>query len=79
MLTGNGNTQVLASVIGGRDPGYDNDLEALSPSSSSMNSFQKDSKEHFNGIKVTTNVTQKSVSQPKISLTDVTESTKELV
>ncbi|CAI7588980.1 unnamed protein product [Penicillium bialowiezense] len=79
VLTGNGNTQVLASVIGGRDPGYDNDLEALSPSSSSMNSFQKDSKEHFNGIKVTTNVTQKSVSQPKISLTDVTESTKELV
>ncbi|CAG8011374.1 unnamed protein product [Penicillium salamii] len=78
-LTGNGNTQVLASVIGGRDPGYDNDLEALSPSGSSFNSISKDQKEAFTGIKVTTNVTQQSTSHPKIFITDDKESAKELV
>ncbi|KAJ5347277.1 hypothetical protein MYU51_004309 [Penicillium brevicompactum] len=79
VLTSHGNTQVLASVVGGRDPGYDNDLEALSPSGSSMNSYSKGYKEDFSGIKVTTDVTQQTMSHPKISVTDDKESTKELV
>jgi hypothetical protein len=71
---------VLASVVGGRDPhDIDHDLEALSPSGSSVNSYSKES-EAFTGIKVTTNVTQKSISHSKISVVaDDKESTKEMV
>jgi hypothetical protein len=53
----------MASVIGGRDPaGNDYDLEDLSPNGS-VNSFDKELRgkdETFNGIKVTTLVTQES-------------------
>lgn len=44
-----------------------------------MNSYSKGYKEDFSGIKVTTNVTQQTMSHPKISVTDDKESTKELV
>ncbi|KAJ5292972.1 uncharacterized protein N7443_008925 [Penicillium atrosanguineum] len=61
--TGNGNTQVMASVIGGRDPGRDGyDLDDLSPDGS-IHSFEKEQKskeETFAGIKVTTLMTQES-------------------
>jgi hypothetical protein len=73
---------VLASVVGGRDPGYDrdHDLEALSPSGSSVTSYTKESKDAFAGIKVTTNVTQERTSHSRIpTVNDDTESTKELV
>ncbi|KAJ5467256.1 hypothetical protein N7475_005008 [Penicillium sp. IBT 31633x] len=65
-LTGNNDTQVLASIVGGRDPsGYDHDLEDLSPSGS-FNSYTKEpAKEVFAGIKVTTNVTMESTLHPK--------------
>ncbi|CDM35154.1 hypothetical protein CBS147339_7059 [Penicillium roqueforti] len=80
-LTANGNTQVLASVVGGRghSSDYDHDLEALSPSGS-FNSYTKEPvKEVFAGIKVTTNVTQESTSHSKIVINDDMGSTKELV
>ncbi|KAJ5661967.1 uncharacterized protein N7477_009583 [Penicillium maclennaniae] len=61
--TGNGNTQVMASVIGGREPGRDGyDLDDLSLDGS-IHSFEKEQKskdETFAGIKVTTLVTQES-------------------
>ncbi|KAJ5513391.1 hypothetical protein N7463_002943 [Penicillium fimorum] len=80
-LTGDGNTQVLASVVGGRDhgSGYDHDLEDLSPSGS-FNSYTKEpTKEVFAGIKVTTNVTQERTSHSKIAVNDDMGSTRELV
>ncbi|KOS43375.1 hypothetical protein ACN38_g5726 [Penicillium nordicum] len=70
----NSNTQVLASVVGGRDhnPGYDHDLEDLSPSGS-FNSYTKEpAKEVFAGIKVTTNFTQERTSHSKIAVNDDT-------
>ncbi|CAG8909659.1 unnamed protein product [Penicillium egyptiacum] len=81
VLTGNGNGEVLASVVGGRDhsSGYDHDLENLSPSGS-FNSYSKEpAKEAFAGIKVTTNVTQENTSRSKIAVNDDTGSTKGLV
>ncbi|KAJ5189369.1 hypothetical protein N7491_005703 [Penicillium cf. griseofulvum] len=81
VLTGDGNTQVLASVVGGRDrnSGYDHDLEDLSPSGS-FNSYTKaPTKEIFAGITVTTNLTQESTSNSKIAVNDDMGSTKELV
>ncbi|KAJ5164294.1 uncharacterized protein N7500_006124 [Penicillium coprophilum] len=80
-ITGDGNTQVLASVVGGRDHslGYDHDLEDLSLSGS-FNSYTKEPvKEVFVGIKVTTNVTQERTSHSKIAVNDDMGSTKELV
>ncbi|CAG8239210.1 unnamed protein product [Penicillium nalgiovense] len=80
VLTGNGNTEVLASVVGGRDhsSAYDHDLENLSPSGSFKYSNEP-AKEAFAGIKVTTNVTQESTAHSNIALNDDTGSTKELV
>ncbi|KAJ6188491.1 hypothetical protein N7519_003399 [Penicillium mononematosum] len=81
VLTGNGNTEVLASVVGGRDhnSAYDHDLENLSPSGSFKGYPNEPAKESFAGIKVTTNVTQESTSHSNIALNDDTGSTKELV
>lgn len=78
VLTGHGNTQVLASIVGGRDPGYDHDLEDLSPSGS-FNSYSKEAVKEPTGIKVTTNVTMESTSHPKNPAHDDAGSTKELV
>ncbi|KAJ5548171.1 hypothetical protein N7513_005405 [Penicillium frequentans] len=78
-LTGT-HTNVQASVIGGRgleDPVYD--LENLSPTGSSYDGFSKEqeSKAALNGIKVTTFVTQESVSTPADN--NDSGSTKDLV
>ncbi|CAI7644391.1 unnamed protein product [Penicillium glandicola] len=76
-----GNSQVLASVVGGRDRSsrYDHDLEALSPSGS-FNSYTKEPlNEKFAGITVTTDVTLETTSHSKIAVNDDTGSTKELV
>ena len=73
---------MLASVVGGRDQGYDrdHDLEDLSPPGSSVTSCTKESKDAFSGIKVTTDVTQESNLQPKTrAVNDDSESTKGLV
>lgn len=72
MLTGtNTNTQVQASVIGGRESQRDYDLDDISPPGSSPRSYSKEhgsgsdsDKEPFAGIKVTTFVTQESTSSP---------------
>ncbi|KAJ5835729.1 hypothetical protein N7447_001755 [Penicillium robsamsonii] len=80
-LTGDGNTQVLASVVGGRDHGseYDHDLEDISPSGS-FNSYTKEpAKEVFAGITVTTNVTQETTSHSNTAVNDDMGSTKGLV
>ncbi|KAJ5956040.1 hypothetical protein N7501_010319 [Penicillium viridicatum] len=72
--TGNDNTQVLASVVGGPDhsSGYDHDLEDLSPSES-FNSYTKEPvKDAFTGIRVTTNVTQERTSHSRIAANDDT-------
>lgn len=68
MLTGT-NTQVQASVIGGREPGRDYALDDISPPGSSERSYSKEreadsesDKEPLAGIKVTTFVTQESIS-----------------
>ncbi len=72
-----GNTQVQASVIGGREE-RDYDLDKLSRSHDSFRSYDQHSgKDGFTGIKVTTFVTQESVSHA-IEL-DETGSTKDLV
>ncbi|KAJ5773208.1 hypothetical protein N7457_008104 [Penicillium paradoxum] len=80
-LTGNGNTTVLASVVGGREhnSAYDHDLEDLSPSESFRSYTKEDVKEASTGIKVTTNVTMERTSQPKSVADDDGGSTKDLV
>ncbi|KAJ5959536.1 uncharacterized protein N7479_006686 [Penicillium vulpinum] len=80
-LTGDGNTQVLASVVGGREHSseYDHDLEDLSPSGSFHSYAKEPVKESFAGIKVTTNVTQERTSHSNIVINDHLGSTKELV
>ncbi|KAJ5634528.1 hypothetical protein N7528_002370 [Penicillium herquei] len=73
----NNNTNVHASIIGGRDlddPLYD--LEDLSPSHDSLTK-EHDLKNGFVGIKVTTFVTQESISTPAVQ--DDAGSTKNLV
>ncbi|KAJ5380858.1 uncharacterized protein N7496_003286 [Penicillium cataractarum] len=72
------NTQVQASVIGGRDD-RDYDLDKLSPSEASFRASEKysEAKDGFSGIKVTTFVTQESISQQVTN--DETGSTKDLV
>jgi FMN-dependent NADH-azoreductase len=73
------NTQVQASVIGGRDE-RDYDMDKLSPTTASFRAHEKyidSSKDGFAGIKVTTFVTQESIAhQPE---NDETGSTKDLV
>ncbi|KGO69246.1 hypothetical protein PITC_095680 [Penicillium italicum] len=81
LYTGNGNSQIMASVVGGHDhsSGYDHDLEELSPPSC-FNSYTKEhAKEAFAGIKVTTDFTQEGTSHSKVAVNDDTGSTKELV
>lgn len=78
-LTGT-HTNVQASVIGGRgldDPEYG--LEAISPTGSSYDGYSKEqeSKAAMSGIKVTTFVTQESVSTPADN--NDSGSTKDLV
>lgn len=66
MLTGT-NTQVQASVIGGRETERDYDLDDISPPGSSKCSYSKEQesdKESFAGIKVTTFVVQESTASP---------------
>ncbi|KAG0158201.1 hypothetical protein PDIDSM_5714 [Penicillium digitatum] len=69
---GNGNMQVLASIVGGPDhsSGYIHDLEELSPSGSFKSYTMKTTREAFAGIKVTTNVTQERTSHSKIAFVD---------
>ena len=81
MLTGN-NTQVQASVIGGRENDRDYDLDNISHPGSSPRSYSKDhgsesDKEPFAGIKVTTFVMQESTSSPVPAHEN--ESTNEIV
>jgi hypothetical protein len=72
-----GNTQVQASVIGGREE-REYDLDMLSRTHDSFRSYdQQSGKDGFTGIKVTTFVTQESVSHAVES--DETGSTKDLV
>lgn len=64
MLTGT-NTQIQASVIGGRETEGDYDLDDISPPGSSNHSYSKEhesEKDSFAGIKVTTFVVQESTS-----------------
>ncbi|CEO60815.1 hypothetical protein PMG11_05335 [Penicillium brasilianum] len=72
------NTQVQASVIGGLDD-RDYDLDKLSPSTASFRTNEKysEGKEGLSGIKVTTFVTQESISQQVTN--EETGSTKDLV
>ena len=71
------NTQVQASVIGGHDRDYD--MDKLSPSEASFRASEKygENKDGFSGIKVTTFVTQESISTPAVQ--DDAGSTKNLV
>ncbi|KAF3388811.1 hypothetical protein F1880_003651 [Penicillium rolfsii] len=78
-LNGTINTQVQASIIGGRDD-RDYDMDKLSPTDTSFRSHEKyleTSKDDFSGIKVTTFVTQESISHQLEN--DETGSTKDLV
>ncbi|KAJ5129587.1 uncharacterized protein N7515_005626 [Penicillium bovifimosum] len=79
-LTGNGNSQVMASIVGGHNRSqYDHDLDDLSPSGS-FNSYTKEPmKDSFTGIKVTTNVTLESTAHPRTIANDEVGSTRELV
>jgi hypothetical protein len=69
---------VQASVIGGRDD-RDYDLDKLSPSTASFRASEKysEGKDGLSGIKVTTFVTQESISQQLTN--EETGSTKDLV
>ncbi|KAJ5168789.1 uncharacterized protein N7482_004383 [Penicillium canariense] len=73
------NTQMQASIIGGRDADHDYDLDKLSPSESSFRSYDKrhNAQAPLAGIKVTTFVTQESSSHPVAD--DDTGSTNDLV
>ncbi|KAJ5283364.1 hypothetical protein N7505_001344 [Penicillium chrysogenum] len=81
VLTGNGNTEVLASVVGGRDhsSAYGHDLDNMSPSGAFEGYSKEPAKETFASIKVTTNITQESTSHSNVAVNDDTGSTKKLV